>query len=175
MAVACESCIPSDLSVGACRSPLKMAQWRSSEMQLVQLIMQTEAAKPTIDRLGDLGIMEFKDVRTWPPDRSTRAFILRQLAGQRVCSSTRTRARSSGRTPHTSSDATTWSAFFATCTQRSSRPTSPPSRAPSIAHPSRTSPTFRAGSRSLRNRHAGSVHAQLSSGAAAAAGRPTGA
>ena len=44
-------------------------------MQLVQLIMQTEAAKPTIDRLGDLGIMEFKDVRTWPPDRSTRAFL----------------------------------------------------------------------------------------------------
>jgi V-type H+-transporting ATPase subunit a len=49
-----------------------MAQWRSSEMQLVQLYMQNESAHLTIDRLGDAGILEFKDVR----ESASRSFCL---------------------------------------------------------------------------------------------------
>jgi len=41
-----------------------MAQWRSSEMQKVQIYMQNEAAHETIDRLGDKGLVMFKDLNT---------------------------------------------------------------------------------------------------------------
>jgi hypothetical protein len=37
--------------------------FRSEEMQLVQLFMSLEAARDTVDELGELGIIQFKDVR----------------------------------------------------------------------------------------------------------------
>jgi V-type H+-transporting ATPase subunit a len=37
--------------------------WRSEEMQLVQLFVQIEAAHATVDELGKLGIIQFRDVR----------------------------------------------------------------------------------------------------------------
>lgn len=37
--------------------------WRSEEMQLVQLFFQLEAAYETMDELGELGCIQFKDVR----------------------------------------------------------------------------------------------------------------
>lgn len=41
--------------------------WRSEEMQLVQLIIPTDAAHETIAELGDLGLLQFKDLN---PDES---------------------------------------------------------------------------------------------------------
>lgn len=37
--------------------------WRSEEMQLVQLFVQIEAAHATVDELGKLGLVQFRDVR----------------------------------------------------------------------------------------------------------------
>lgn len=37
--------------------------WRSDEMELVQLFFQLEAAYDTMDELGELGVIQFKDVR----------------------------------------------------------------------------------------------------------------
>jgi len=49
------------------REESKMGQlFRSEEMQLVQLFMSLEAARDTVDELGELGIIQFKDVRTRP-------------------------------------------------------------------------------------------------------------
>lgn len=36
--------------------------WRSEPMQLVQLFVQIEAARDTVDELGQLGVIEFRDV-----------------------------------------------------------------------------------------------------------------
>lgn len=36
--------------------------WRSEEMQLVQLYVQIEAAHDTVDALGELGLIQFRDV-----------------------------------------------------------------------------------------------------------------
>ena len=36
--------------------------WRSEPMQLVQLFVQIEAAHDTVDELGQLGVIEFRDV-----------------------------------------------------------------------------------------------------------------
>lgn len=36
--------------------------FRSEDMQLVQLFVQVEAAHDTLDELGKLGLIEFKDV-----------------------------------------------------------------------------------------------------------------
>lgn len=36
--------------------------FRSQEMQLVQLFVQIEAAHDTVDELGKLGLIEFRDV-----------------------------------------------------------------------------------------------------------------
>lgn len=38
--------------------------WRSEPMQLVQLFVQIEAAHHTVDELGQLGVIQFRDVRT---------------------------------------------------------------------------------------------------------------
>jgi V-type H+-transporting ATPase subunit a len=38
--------------------------WRSEHMQLVQLFVQIEAAHDTVDELGQLGVIQFRDVRT---------------------------------------------------------------------------------------------------------------
>lgn len=37
--------------------------WRSEEMQLVQLFVQVEAARDTVDELGNMGVIQFRDVR----------------------------------------------------------------------------------------------------------------
>lgn len=37
--------------------------WRSQEMQLIQLYIQMEAANETVDELGKLGLIQFRDVR----------------------------------------------------------------------------------------------------------------
>lgn len=37
--------------------------YRSQEMQLVQLFVQIEAARDTIDELGKLGLIQFRDVK----------------------------------------------------------------------------------------------------------------
>ena len=36
--------------------------WRSEDMTLVQMTMQRDAAHDTVDKLGELGLVEFKDV-----------------------------------------------------------------------------------------------------------------
>lgn len=36
--------------------------WRSEEMQLVQLFVQIDAAHDTVDELGKLDVIEFRDV-----------------------------------------------------------------------------------------------------------------
>lgn len=41
-----------------------MDLFRSEEMQLVQLIIPAEAAHRTVSCLGDLGLLQFKDVRS---------------------------------------------------------------------------------------------------------------
>ena len=38
--------------------------WRSEPMQLVQLFVQIEAAHYTVDELGQIGVVQFRDVRT---------------------------------------------------------------------------------------------------------------
>jgi len=42
---------------------------RSERMQLVQLYMQVEAAHDTLDELGHLGLLQFRDVRQQAPSR----------------------------------------------------------------------------------------------------------
>ena len=37
--------------------------WRSQKMQLVQMIVQNDAAHAVVSKLGDLGKLEFRDVR----------------------------------------------------------------------------------------------------------------
>ena len=37
--------------------------WRSEDMSLIMLTMQKEAAHNTVEMLGDLSLVEFKDVR----------------------------------------------------------------------------------------------------------------
>lgn len=37
--------------------------WRSEPMQLVQLFVQIEAAHATVEELGQLGLIQFRDVR----------------------------------------------------------------------------------------------------------------
>jgi len=37
--------------------------WRSEEMQLIQLFVQHEAIHDTVDELGKLGLIQFRDVR----------------------------------------------------------------------------------------------------------------
>lgn len=39
--------------------------WRSQEMQLVQLFIQVEAAHDTVDELGKLGLVEFRDLNPY--------------------------------------------------------------------------------------------------------------
>jgi V-type H+-transporting ATPase subunit a len=36
--------------------------WRSEEMQLMQLFVQIEAAHDTVDELGKVGLVQFRDV-----------------------------------------------------------------------------------------------------------------
>lgn len=36
--------------------------WRSEDMELIQLYIQNEAAHDTIEELGKLGIVQFRDV-----------------------------------------------------------------------------------------------------------------
>lgn len=44
-------------------SPVIMGSlWRSQPMQLVQLFVQVEAAHETVDELGQLGVIQFRDV-----------------------------------------------------------------------------------------------------------------
>ena len=40
--------------------------WRSQEMELIQMIVQNDAAHVVIEALGKLGICEFRDVRRLP-------------------------------------------------------------------------------------------------------------
>lgn len=39
--------------------------WRSAPMHLVQLFVQMEAAHDTVDELGQLGVIQFRDVCTF--------------------------------------------------------------------------------------------------------------
>ena len=36
--------------------------WRSQEMQLIQLYIQIDAGRDTVDELGKLGVIQFRDV-----------------------------------------------------------------------------------------------------------------
>lgn len=45
-----------------------MELFRSEEMQLVQLIVPAEAAHDTVSDLGEVGLMQFRDLN---PDKST--------------------------------------------------------------------------------------------------------
>ena len=46
--------------------------WRSKHMDLVQMIVHNDAASVTVNKLGDTGIVELRDVRPSPtaPPRS---------------------------------------------------------------------------------------------------------
>lgn len=41
--------------------------FRSEPMQLVQLFMSLEAARDTVDELGEIGLIQFKDVSNLSP------------------------------------------------------------------------------------------------------------
>ena len=41
--------------------------WRSEEMQLVQLFVQIDAAHDTVDELGKLDVIQFRDVSKHDP------------------------------------------------------------------------------------------------------------
>lgn len=53
---------------GGCCPPMDLM--RSETMQLVQLIVPMESAHLTVSYLGDLGLVQFKDVRTHSPSLS---------------------------------------------------------------------------------------------------------
>lgn len=40
--------------------------WRSQKMQLVQMIVQNDAAHAVVNKLGETGIVEFRDVSRRP-------------------------------------------------------------------------------------------------------------
>ena len=40
--------------------------WRSQKMTLVQMIVQNDAAQKVVNKLGQVGIVEFRDVRERP-------------------------------------------------------------------------------------------------------------
>ena len=40
--------------------------WRSKKMQLIQMIVQNDAAHSIVTRLGELGIVQLRDVRAAP-------------------------------------------------------------------------------------------------------------
>lgn len=42
--------------------------FRSEEMTLCQLFLQSEAAYACVSELGELGLVQFRDVSTLPPD-----------------------------------------------------------------------------------------------------------
>jgi hypothetical protein len=44
-----------------------MSQFRSEEMNLVQLFVQSDAAHDTLHELGQIGAIQFKDVRALSP------------------------------------------------------------------------------------------------------------
>lgn len=46
-----------------CRTVGTMSQFRSEEMNLVQLFVQSDAAHETLHELGQIGALQFKDVR----------------------------------------------------------------------------------------------------------------
>ena len=45
------------------QGPAMGDMWRSQKMQLVQMIVQNDAAHAVVSKLGDLGKLEFRDVR----------------------------------------------------------------------------------------------------------------
>ena len=47
-----------------------MSQFRSEEMNLVQLFVQSDAAHETLHELGQIGAIQFKDVRPCPTSLS---------------------------------------------------------------------------------------------------------
>ena len=49
--------------LGGDPSSTSMDLFRSEEMSLVQLIIPAESARETIANLGELGLLQFKDVR----------------------------------------------------------------------------------------------------------------
>jgi len=48
--------------------------FRSEPMQLVQLFMSLEAARDTVDELGEIGLIQFKDVRSLSPPSKQNCF-----------------------------------------------------------------------------------------------------
>jgi hypothetical protein len=51
--------------------------WRSQEMQLIQLYIQKDAAHDTVDELGELGMIQFHDVRRKKRDFPFLFFFLK--------------------------------------------------------------------------------------------------
>ncbi len=44
--------------------------WRSEEMQLVQLFVQIDTAHDTVDELGKIGLIQFRDVTIHSKDNN---------------------------------------------------------------------------------------------------------
>jgi len=63
---------------GGCCPPMDLM--RSETMQLVQLIVPMESAHLTVSYLGDLGLVQFKDVRTHSPSLYLSMFLLTKYA-----------------------------------------------------------------------------------------------
>ncbi len=49
--------------LGPQQRPRRPRLWRAEPMSLVQLFIQLDAAHDTVDELGKLGILQFRDVR----------------------------------------------------------------------------------------------------------------
>jgi predicted nucleic acid-binding Zn ribbon protein len=64
--------------------------WRSEEMQLVQLMIPAESAHDTIAALGDVGLLQFKDLNS---DKSAfqRTYANQVLAGKALNTSSQLR------------------------------------------------------------------------------------
>jgi len=63
-----------------------MSQFRSEEMNLVQLFVQSDAAHDTLHELGQIGAIQFKDVRALaPPALFIRSCACVRPALMRLC------------------------------------------------------------------------------------------
>ena len=72
-----------------------MSQFRSEEMNLVQLFVQSDAAHETLHELGQIGAIQFKDVSVTPSAAGDNCPCPLPDALVRSGSLTRTRRRSS--------------------------------------------------------------------------------
>jgi hypothetical protein len=82
---------------------------RSEEMQLLQVIIPTESAHLAVSNLGDLGLIQFKDVSPPHPARSRPQFDFTRLAA--------TGGGGSGHRPPRCADLSSWLVDIVACSR----------------------------------------------------------